>query len=317
MDTSIAPEPAAPLADFVVETNAPDPVPSVTPEAAASDDAALEDSARASVPDNDAPDEATTSALNAKKRSLEGRKQTYQQQINDLARQRGELQRTIEAEQRQHAAWRQQVQARAPEAEAAPPARVPVTDPYAPTEDQFETYGQYVQATSAYHAQRAVAQATQQAQVQAREQGRQRYEAHVDSTHMQRVQTYAASNPAFADMVNREDIQLSVPMIDVIKQSEMGPQLMEYLARHTDEAEQLAREGNPLVAYGRMKVLEERVSVAGRSVSATPQRSQAPPPITPVGSAPSSGAHDPSDLAFGTEYVSRMNALDRQRRRWR
>ena len=112
MDTTLAPEPAAPLADFVVETNAPDPVPSVTPEAAASDDAALEDSARASVPDSDAPDEATTSALNAKKRSLEGRKQTYQQQINDLARQRGELQRTIEAEQRQHAAWRQQVQAR-------------------------------------------------------------------------------------------------------------------------------------------------------------------------------------------------------------
>lgn len=315
MDTSIAPEPAAPIADFVVETNAADPVLSVTPEATASADAALEDSARASVPDSDAPDEATTSALNAKKRSLEGRKQTYQQQINDLARQRGELQRTIEAEQRQHAAWRQQVQARVPE--AAPPTRVPVNDPYAPTEDQFETYGQYVQATSAYHAERAVAQATQQAQVQAREQGRQRYEAHVDGTHMQRVQTYAASNPAFAEMVNREDIQLSVPMIDVIKQSEIGPQLMEYLARHTDEAEQLASEGNPLVAYGAMKVLEERVSVANRSVSTTSQRSQAPPPITPVGSAPSSGAHDPSDLAFGTEYVSRMNALDRQRRRWR
>ena len=316
MDTTTAPEPAAPVADFVVETTSPDTAVPVTAETLASDDAALESSARASVPDADLTDETATTALNAKKRSLEGRKQTYQQQINDLARQRGELQRTIEAEQRQYTAWRQQVQAQTAPNPASPP-RVHEVDPSAPTEDEFETYGQYVQATSAYHAQRAVAQATQQAQGQAREQGRQRYQAHVDGTHMQRMQTYAASNPTFGDTVNREDIQLSLPMIDVIKQSEMGPQLMEYLARHTDEAEQLAREDNPLVAYGAMKVLEERVSVAGRGVSATPQRSQAHPPITPVGSAPSSGAHDPSDLAFGPEYVSRMNALERQRRRWR
>ena len=313
---TLAPTQAALPADLTVETTHPDTAPeAVTPETVASDDAALDLSARALVPDDEPTDDAATAAastLNAKKRSLEGRKQTYQQQINDLARQRGEMQRAMEAEQRQYAAWRQQTQAQ-PE-----PERAPETDPHAPTEDQFETYGQYVQATSAYYAQSAVQQATHAAQQQAQEQGRQRYHAQIDGAHVQRMQDYTTANPGFPAMVNREDIQLSVPMIDVIKQSQMGPQMMEYLARHTDEAEQLAREGNPLVAYGAMKVLEERVAVASRGASTpAPSRSHARPPITPVGSAPSSGVDDASDLPFGPEYMARMNAQERTRRRLR
>jgi preprotein translocase subunit SecD len=317
MDT-LAPESAALPADMTVETTHPDTAPeAVRPDTVASNDAALDIAARALVPADEPTDDAATAAastLNAKKRSLEGRKQTYQQQINELARQRGEMQRAMEAEQRQYAEWRQQQQR-----PAEPEARqMPADDPNAPTEDQFETYGQYVQATSAYYAQSAVQQATHAAQQQAQEQGRQRYHAQIDGAHVQRMQDYTTANPGFPAIVNREDIQLSVPMIDVIKQSQMGPQMMEYLARHTDEAEQLAREGNPLVAYGAMKVLEERVAVASRGASTpAPSRSHARPPITPVGSAPSSGVDDASDLPFGSEYVTRMNAQERARRRLR
>ena len=306
MSDTFAPDSvAAPAEDsFTVETNAPEGGSSPTPERD------LETEAQQSVPNEEPSDHAATDAasvLNQKKRSLEGRKQTYQQQINELARQRGEQQRAFEAERRTFEEFRAQ-QTQAP-LQAAPES----SDPYAPTEDQFETYGQYVQAAARYEGQRAVRAAQQQASQHQEAANRQQWFNQREASHADRLETFRSHNPGFDVAVDREDIDLSTPMIDVIKASEFGPTLMLHMAQNPDDAQRIAAL-HPVLAYGEMKALEARVSVAHGSTAAFQSVSQAKRPIRPVGSVPSGSADDPSELAFGPEYVARMNKLDRSRR---
>jgi len=86
------------------------------------------------------------------------------------------------------------------------------------------------------------------------------------------------------------------------------------MAHHPDDAQRMSVL-HPVLAYGEMKALEARLSVAHGSTAPSTYVSKARPPIRPVGSTPSGSVDDPSELAFGAEYVSRMNKLDRDRRR--
>ena len=306
MSDILAPESeAAPAQDsFVVESN-------TTPDGgAAESDASVDASAPSSPPDEEPSADAASEAastLNQKKRSLEGRKATYQQQINDLARQRGEMQRAFEAERREYESLRAQ-------AEQARPVAPAEVDPRAPQEDQFETYGQFVQAAARYAGQQAVYEAQQQHQQQQEQHDRQRWHDHREATHTERLESFRTSNPGFDVAVNREDINLSTPMVDVIKASDVGPALMLHMAHYPDDAQRMSVL-HPVLAYGEMKALEARLSVAHGSTAPSTQVSKARPPIRPVGSTPSGSVDDPSEMAFGAEYVSRMNKLDRDRRR--
>ena len=304
MSDTLAPESqAAPAQDsFVVETN-------TTPDGGAAEtDASFDAGARSTEDepsDNASSDAAST--LNQRKRSLEGRKQTYQQQINDLARQRGEMQRAFESERREYDALRSQTQ-------QARPVEPVADDPGAPQEEQFDTYGQFVQAAARYAGQQAVREAQQQHQHQQEQHHRQQWHDHRESTHTDRLESFRNSNPGFDVAVNREDINLSTPMVDVIKASDLGPAMMLHMAHNPDDAQRMAAL-HPVLAYGEMKALEARLSVAHGSTGPASYVSKARPPIRPVGSTPSGSGDDPSDLSFGAEYVARMNKLDRDRRR--
>jgi hypothetical protein len=248
------------------------------------------------------------SKLNQKKRSLSARKQTYQNQINELAKQRGDLHRAYESERREYDALRAARTQAAPQ--QAPPAPV---DPAAPQEEQFETYGDYVKAAARYESRHAVLEAQHHARQAHEAHQRQAWESSRNIAHEERLNTHRATNPEFDVLVNREDINLSTPMVDVIKASDHGPGLMVHMAHHPDDAQRIAAL-HPVLAFGEMKALEARLDVAHGSTPPSKPMSSAKPPIKPVGTTLSGSVDDPSELEFGREYVTRMNKLERSRR---
>jgi len=249
------------------------------------------------------------SKLNQKKRSLAARKQTYQNQINELAKQRGDLHRAYESERREYDVLR------AARTQASPPqqARPAPVDPDAPHEEQFETYGEYVKAAARYESRRAVMEAQHHAHQSHEAHQRQAWESSRNTAHEERLATHRATNPEFDVLVNREDINLSTPMVDVIKASDHGPGLMVHMAQHPDDAQRIAAL-HPVLAFGEMKALEARLDVALGSTPPSKPMSKAKPPIKPVGTTLSGSVDDPSELEFGREYVTRMNKLERSRR---
>ena len=319
MSNELAPEPvAAPEHDpFITETNTtPDggAAPSDAPASPAPSDTELDAQALQSVVEDepsDADASEASSKLNQKKRSLTARKATYQNQINELAKQRGDLQRAVESERREYDALRAaRTQA---EPQQAPPAPV---DPAAPQEEQFETYGDYVRAAARYESRHAVLEAQHHARQAHESSQRQAWESARNKAHEERLNTHRATNPEFDLLVNREDINLSTPMVDVIKASDHGPGLMIHMAQHPDDAQRISAL-HPVLAFGEMKALEARLSVASNthgSTAPSPSISKAHPPIKPVGTTPSGSVDDPSELEFGAEYVARMNKLERDRR---
>jgi hypothetical protein len=319
MRNDIAPEAVAAPDDhqFETETNTtPDGGAAASDAQVSSDlsDADAEAQALQSVvadepSDADASD--AGSKLNQKKRSLSARKQTYQNQINELAKQRGDLHRAYESERREYDALR------AARTQAAPPApsqaRPAPVDPDAPQEEQFETYGDYVKAAARHESRRAVMEAQHHARQSHEAHQRQAWESSRNTAHEERLAAHRTTNPEFDVLVNREDINLSTPMVDVIKASDHGPGLMVHMAHHPDDAQRIAAL-HPVLAFGEMKALEARLDVAHGSTPPSKPMSKAKPPIKPVGTTLSGSVDDPSELEFGREYVSRMNKLERSRR---
>ena len=320
MSNDIAPEPVAAPDDhqFETETNTTPDGGAAASDAQASSELsdvdaetqALQSEVADEPSDADASD--AGSKLNQKKRSLSARKQTYQNQINELAKQRGDLHRAYETERREYDAMRA---ARAQAAPAQTQARPAPVDPDAPHEEQFETYGDYVKAAARHESRRAVMEAQHHARQSHEATQRQAWESSRNTAHEERLTAHRATNPEFDVLVNREDINLSTPMVDVIKASDHGPGLMVHMAQHPDDAQRIASL-HPVLAFGEMKALEARLDVAHGSTPPSQQKtmSKAKPPIKPVGTTLSGSADDPSELEFGREYVTRMNKLERGRR---
>ena len=309
MSNDIAPESVAAPDDhqFETETN------TATDGGAVVSDADVEAQALQSEVEDEPSDADASDAgskLNQKKRSLSARTQTYQNQINELAKQRGDLHRAYESERREYDALR----AARTQASPAPPQAPPAPgDPDAPSEEQFETYGDYVKAAARYESRRAVMEAHHHARQTHEAHQRQAWESSRNTAHEERLAAHRTTNPEFDVLVNREDINLSTPMVDVIKASDHGPGLMVHMAQHPEDAQRIAAL-HPVLAFGEMKALEARLDVAHGSTPPSKPMSRAKPPIKPVGTTLSGSVDDPSELEFGREYVSRMNKLERSRR---
>lgn len=261
-------------------------------------------------------------ALNHRKRSLEGRKQTIQDEINLLVRQRGETQRERDRIAQELASLRAEKARLSPPQTPMPMSAAtqpvpPASDDQEPTEEQFNDYASYVKAQARWQAREAIRAFQEETRQQQEAQSRQQWQRTRDQQFAERLSEAASRIPDFNVLVNREDIELSPPMVDAIKDSPVAAELMVHMAQYPDDAQRIAAL-HPVLAFGEMKKLEARLEFAsGRSGSSTPTftfKSQAKPPIRPVGSAPSRTVDDASDLEFGPEYIRRMNQQERKRR---
>lgn len=308
----------------------------------AADEPAPRESAAPESEDEDARASDAAKELNKRKRGLEGRKETIQSQINALVRERGEverdtargraeraaLQREIDSlrQMRERVSRGEDVDTRSFERDADDPRgfdprrpahdddRQPWSDPNdrRPNEADFGDFAQYAEAVGRWGARQEVRRAEFARQQREQMSHRQQWEAERQKNYADRYQKFAKANPTFEQEINREDLVLTAPMVDVIKDSPVGPQMMLHLARHPDDIDRMAAM-HPVLAFGEMKKLEARLEGAHSGSPQSTQHSKARPPIKPVEHASSQASDSteiPDDDVDVDEHIARMNARD-------
>lgn len=210
--------------------------------------------------------------------------------IEQLERERGYAQARIEQLESALVSGRKQQ----PE-EQAPPA-MPQGKPEW-SQDQFQTYEEYIEALTDWKLQAREAQAREQiAQWQAQEQRR----VALEGWH-QRVQEYRPSAPDFEEVMHSVDhIPLPPHVQEALVRSEAGPAVAYELAKNPAELMRIAR----MVPA---QAIWELGRVAARIASpAPPERkvipSRAPEPIKPVGNGASGNVQRPLDQMDYQDY---------------
>jgi hypothetical protein len=239
-----APEPAA--ADFasfearenalaVGETPAPEPEKPSEP-------------APAPEPDDDEPEpaaEASPVAPAAPEKAVSKR----QQHLNELERKAklAELaQAKADLRAEELAAKLAAIEARtAPESKPEPTAIVDPADPE-PQEAQFDDYRAFVKAQSRWEIRQAkreeAAEAEKASRATAERTAHESLTARVESW-IERRDAFAAKTPGFTERAAAflATLRTGTPIGDTILESDVGPELSDYLATHTDEADRIAR----------------------------------------------------------------------------
>lgn len=181
-----------------------------------------------------------------------------------------------------------------------PPAAEPPAMPQGrPTQDQFETYEQYIEALTDYKLQAREAQAREQyAQWQAQEQKR----VALEGWH-QRVSEYRPAAPDFEEVMHSVDhIPLPAYVQDALVRSDMGPAVAYELAKNPAELMKITRMA-PLQAVWALGQVAARI--AAPAAPPTEKKlipSKAPEPIRPVGQGASGNVSKPLDQMDYQDY---------------
>lgn len=299
--------------------------------------------------------------LNKRKRSLEGRKETIQQQINAKVRERGEIERDTARGRAERDQLLREIQSmrgmrdrldagedvdpreldrmsggRGDRRDAGDPRRfdprrpieedrAPWADPRdrRPREEDYRDFSEFSEAIGRWGARQEVRRAEFTRNQRAEMSDRQRWEAQRQSSYAKRYQAFAKENPDFEQEIDRDDLVLTAPMVDAIKDSAVGPQMMLHLARNPEDIDRISRL-HPVHAFGEMKKIEARLEGAhsGSRQSTTEQpvtHSKARAPIKPVEHASSRNSgneHDiPDEDVDMDEHIRRMDARDAQLRK--
>jgi len=200
----------------------------------------------------------------------------------------------------------------------APPVERPApVEDTEPTEDQFESYKDFVKAQAQWvFRQERKGWEREQSQREQSQTAAQR-EAQIHAKFSERLDAARTTIPNF-DAVLASPLPLSRPMQDVIRQSELGPQLMAHLHEHPEEHARIYGAGAPLEVFRQMNKLEARLEAAVSSGPAPKAKpiSHAKPPIKPLGAA-SSVVSDgpPGDDASAEEHFRYWDAKEAESRR--
>ena len=287
------------------------------------------------------------------KRSAAGRVATIRQQIDTLTREKGETQRERDAARaeldrlRAEAnTLREQIAGRTA-TETTPPAATTTTPPATttpagepqPTWEAFEangqTYDQFLVALNQWTTKQVlgdiesrvaqtVAKTLTERETAAREAYQKtaaaRAQAEAGAKHQTRL---TAARQKYADFDQRIDPNqhLSQPMIDAIVRSEVGPEMMLYLADHKEDAARISTL-HPILAIEEMGAIRARVEAAHSSGSApasTPVVSHARPPIQPPGGSgvPPRDAGSSLEGDFGPDWIAAENRREQEAKRRR
>ena len=147
--------------------------------------------------------------------------------------------------------------------------------------------------------------------------------------HAARMATVTTKYPDFQAVRDQADAALAAAgihnfpdaLVRAVVLSDRSDDLIYFLGTHPEEAIQLARDAAAVpvsVAPMLQRLLESRLAArpAPATGSGAPARSQAKPPVNPVGGAATIAPAAVEDLDFGPEYVRRMNKRDQERGKW-
>lgn len=177
-----------------------------------------------------------------------------------------------------------------------------VAAPDKPTPDKFQSTEEYVEAVSAWTATKVIAEeSTKRAQ---QEEAR-RQQAEADTRTHAWMDAEAEAEDKYADymtVTRNPALQINDAMLQVIQQSEVGPDLAYFLGKNPAEAERIAKLP-PLVAAKELGKLETKVSIAPAV-----QVSRVPDPIKPIRAAHSTANAEPSDNDPMAVWLAKRNA---------
>jgi hypothetical protein len=214
----------------------------------------------------------------------------FQARVDSLTREKGEA-------EREAAYWRGLALAR--NGAPAPATPAPAAQPAADTEpdpEQFANYAEYVKELTAWTARQTVAQERQrEATARASE---------TRATNWQSRQTaFAESTPDYREVVGTSQAPVTGAMAEALQESEHGPALAYHLAKHPDEAAELAALPERAMLR-RLGMLEARIAATPAPAPAPAARTtNAPPPVKPVNNAGPSAPPSLDKMSMD-EYVA-------------
>lgn len=170
------------------------------------------------------------------------------------------------------------------------PAKEPAT---APKQEDFSTVAEYVDASVEWKLKQKEAESVANAA--------KAEQAQVEAAHQKRILEASSRIADYEDVVNKSDIELRMPMIQYIRESDMGPDLAYHLAKHPDVAERLNRLSpiKQLAEMGKLEMTLTKPAKADEPKSGkAPEVSKAPAPITPIDGKKEPVSKDPSEMSF-------------------
>lgn len=152
-----------------------------------------------------------------------------QERVNEITRARREAERRADALERELSQIRQQ----------QPAQHQPQSNEPPPSLENYANVAEWSQALTQY----AVRQAEQAAEQRFKQQDWQRQQQQVQQNFAERAAKYTAEHPDFTDAVSELDrsVTFAPEIVDAIGNSEHGPALVHYLAKHLDEADRISR----------------------------------------------------------------------------
>jgi hypothetical protein len=162
----------------------------------------------------------------------------------------------------------------------------------APKLEQFDNFDDYVAAKAEYVANQALEKRfAEQRQYQEQEQ-HQRYRSTVEQSWTQRVGQVRNEIDDFDDVIESAGVEITNVMSEALMDSDLGPKVAYYLAKHPEEAERIA-EMTPSAVFRAIGKLEAKIE----GDQLTKKKSGAPKPVSPVGSKAGVGTKDPGKMS--------------------
>ena len=193
------------------------------------------------------------------------------------------------------------------------PAPIPVqsvtpVELVAPKLENFESYEEFENAKEEY----IVTKAEQRILHKQRQQENVATANTAHEKFLARVEKAAEDDPDIKDYIEDQTLPISSEMASIIKDSDVGLQLLKHLGQHRDDAARIEKmsKTNPVLAIREMGKLEERLSAKPKSV--VNRISAAPEPVKTV-TATGNNIVDESNLSM-EEWARRRNDQQFKRR---
>lgn len=198
-----------------------------------------------------------------------------------------------EAEREREA--RQALEARLKDLEAkANPPKSEEPDPK-PDPAQFNDAIEYAEALAEWTADKKLRE-RDQAEMQRKAQEEQ---SRMRQKFQERLEAAKADMPDYEEMIASSDVAVSQPVTDAIIESDVGPQILYYLAENPDFARGLAEKSitSQLRAIGRLEAKFEKTETTKPSVKEpVAKKSNAPAPISPL-----KAGGNPADVSLDSD----------------
>jgi hypothetical protein len=190
----------------------------------------------------------------------------------------------------------------------------PQSDGDEPKPEDFKTLGEYTRALTKYEVSQAREQGLKaHAQAQQKAQADERV-----TTFAQRQDAFKAATPDYEDVIGSTELNVPNVAMQYMVDSDFGPQLAYYIAKHPDEVTRLSKLSPPrmIAELGKLELkFEKKPEAAATPAPAqSANTSRAPAPIQPLDGKTTPVTKDPATMSFAELREHRMQERRAQSR---